>query len=283
MHVGGEGSVLVLLHGICGTWEIWKPVLPALEARHQVIAMTLPGHYGGAAYVGPGDATVAGVADQIVASLRSLGIESAHVAGNSFGGWLAIELARRRFARSVVAFSPAGGWSSDHDYRAIARSFSILYSSIDLLRLLSSPIIRYARVRKLLARQTMEHGDRVPEPAFRAFLTAMSNCEILPGLLRTMGRDGPIAAFEASMPIRIAWCDRDRVIPFSRYGESFVKRVRGAELTMVHGAGHVPLYDDPEQIVEKIVDVTSSVDSASVSYKPLQIATRYQSPPRLCP
>ena len=46
-YVGGQGSDLVLLHGLGNTWEVWKPVLPALEARHRVIALTLPGHYGG--------------------------------------------------------------------------------------------------------------------------------------------------------------------------------------------------------------------------------------------
>jgi pimeloyl-ACP methyl ester carboxylesterase len=72
--------------------------------------MTIPGHHGGPAYAGTGDATVAGLADQIVATLRAQGIDQAHVAGFSLGGWLSIELARRRFARSVIAFSPAGGW-----------------------------------------------------------------------------------------------------------------------------------------------------------------------------
>src|SRR5258706_10009275 len=87
-HVGGQGSALLLLHGLSATWEIWKPVIAGLEARHRVIAITLPGHHGGPAYVGSGDATVAGLADQVIATLRAQGITSAHVAGNSLGGWL---------------------------------------------------------------------------------------------------------------------------------------------------------------------------------------------------
>ena len=50
VHDGGHGSALVLLHGLGGTWEVWRPVLPALEARHRVIALTLPGHFGGPAF-----------------------------------------------------------------------------------------------------------------------------------------------------------------------------------------------------------------------------------------
>ncbi len=263
IHVGGQGSALILLHGIGGTWEIWKPVLPALETRHRVIAMTLPGHHGGPAYDGHGDATVARLADQIVATLRAQGIERAHVAGYSFGGWLSIELARRRFARSVVAFSPAGGWRSDHDYMVLARSFRIFYALVDVVRFLLAPVAGFGWIRKVLASQAMEHGERVPQEEFNAFLRAMSHTKILPGVLRTMRRDGPVAILEPdNIPIRIAWCERDRVIPFRRYGEPFVERIHGADVTVVPGVGHVPIYDDPEQVVANILGVTGPVDAA---------------------
>jgi pimeloyl-ACP methyl ester carboxylesterase len=237
-------------------------VLAALEARHRVIAMTIPGHHGGPAYSGSGDATVAGLADQIVEYLHAQGIERAHVAGYSFGGWLSIELARRGFARSVVVFSPAGGWRSQHDYAAIARSFRILYEWVDVLRFVLAPIAHLGWVRRVLARQAMEHGERVPHQEFGAFLRAISNTRVLPGLLRTMGRDGPVAILQAAnIPIRIAWCRRDRVIPFRRYGEPFVERIQGAEVIMVPDVGHVPIYDDPEQVVAHILSVTTSVDA----------------------
>jgi pimeloyl-ACP methyl ester carboxylesterase len=87
-HVAGQGSALVLLHGLGGTWEAWRPVLSALEARHHFLALTLPGHHGGPPYAGAGDASVAGIADQLIAMLRAQGVKRAHVAGNSLGGWL---------------------------------------------------------------------------------------------------------------------------------------------------------------------------------------------------
>src|SRR5438093_13315188 len=57
-HDGGHGPVLVLLHGLGCTWEVWRPVLPALESQHRVIALTLPGHFGGPAFAGSSEATV---------------------------------------------------------------------------------------------------------------------------------------------------------------------------------------------------------------------------------
>jgi pimeloyl-ACP methyl ester carboxylesterase len=264
-HVVGEGSTLVLLHGLGGTWEIWKPVLDALAQAHRVVAVTLPGHHGGPAYAGEGDATVAGLADQVIGALRAEGIERAHVAGNSLGGWLAVELARRGFARSVTAFSPAGAWRSDADYQAIAKPFRIFYAIVGLILFLVRWFAGSAWLRKTLMRQTMEHGDRVAPRDFVAALRGMANTSVLRGLLRTMGRDGPVAPLDAgAVPVRIAWGGADAVIPYARYGAPFVERIRGVDATTVPGAGHVPMYDEPEKIVASILEVTRPVDAAMV-------------------
>ena len=262
-YIGGHGSTLLLLHGFGATWAVWKPVLAALESRHRVIAMTLPGHHGGPAYAGSGDATVAGLADQVIATMHSEGITSAHVAGNSLGGWLSLELARRGFAQSVVAFSPAGGWRAEAEFQALADPFRILYRWIRVLLFLVTPFAGFASLRKMLSKQAMEHGDRVPEEDFRASLRAISMTPVMPGVLRTGARDGPIAPLQAgNLPIRIVWAECDRVIPYSMYGEPLVERVDGADLRFIAGVGHVPMYDDPRSVVNHIFEVTAAADAA---------------------
>ncbi|HMO47800.1 MAG TPA: alpha/beta fold hydrolase [Rubrivivax sp.] len=264
MLVAGQGSPLVLLHGLGGTWEIWKPVLPALEARHRVVALTLPGHHGGPDYADRGDATVAGLADQLIATLRSEGIDQAHVAGNSLGGWLAIELARRGFARSVTAFSPAGGWRTEADYRAVATPFRIFYAVVGVIVLVARLFAGATWLRKALTKQMMEHGERLSAADFLGMLRAMAKTRILRGLLRTMGRDGPVAPLAAgTVPIRIAWGGRDAVIPYPRYGEPFVERIDGAEAITLPGVGHVPMVDDPARIASSILEVTQRAERAS--------------------
>ena len=216
-YVGGQGSDLVLLHGLGGTWEVWQPVIPALEARHRVIALTLPGHYGGPDYRGEGDASVAGLADQLIAILQAQGVTQAHVAGNSLGGWLSIELARRGFARSVTALSPAGGWRTDDDYRAISIRFRIAYALIGVILFVATLFSGSTWLRKALTRQTMEHGERLRPADFLGALKAMKETRIFRALLRTMGRDGPVAPLDPGrVPVRVAWGGCDAVIPYPR-------------------------------------------------------------------
>lgn len=259
----GSGTPLLLLHGIGGTWHIWKPVLRLLEARHRVIALTLPGHCDGPDCTASGDATVGGLAEQLIEMMQARGITSAHVAGNSLGGWLSLELARRGFARSVTALSPAGGWTDIAHYHQIARRFRIFYALMPLILFLSSPFLVFAGFRRLLGRETMEHADRMPAAEFRHSLRAMAKNRIFLALLRTMGRDGPLRALNARhVPVRIAWGEHDRVIPFEKYGRPIVAALPAAESTVIAGVGHVPMYDDPQAVAAQILEVTSRVDAA---------------------
>ena len=262
----GAGSNLVLLHGLGGTWSVWKPVLMALSSRHRVIAMTLPGHEGGRVLPPGAEPTIAILADDLIAQLRQRGVMSAHVVGNSLGGWLALELGRRGFAKSVVAFSPAGAWSTPKDYAEISRSFRILFALMPLIIVLTSAFLRFAAVRRLLSRATMEHGDRIPAGEMRAMFRALRRTYILPALLKTMGRDGPIAPLDAGRtPIRIVWGGSDRTIPFERYGRPMMERVAAAEGVTLPGAGHVPMYDDPQGVADAILAVTANADAGQSS------------------
>jgi len=90
---------------------------------------------------------------------------------------------------------------------------------------------------------------------FRASLRALKNTRIFRAMLRTMGVDGPIAPFTPKVPVRIAWGGRDQVIPFERYGRPLLDAVPGAELRTIDGVGHVPMYDDPEQVARQILEV----------------------------
>ena len=80
-------------------------MLPALERRFDVFAPTLPGHAGGPPLGELGETVMV---DAVERALDEAGIETAHVAGNSLGGFVALQLAARGRARSVVG-ARAGG------------------------------------------------------------------------------------------------------------------------------------------------------------------------------
>ena len=109
-HRGGAGEPLVLVHGFTDTWRTWELVLPALEARHDVLAVTLPGHAGGPEI--DGDLTDDTLAVAVERAMDDAGFATAHLAGNSLGGYTALRLAARGRARTVVALAPAGGWAA---------------------------------------------------------------------------------------------------------------------------------------------------------------------------
>src|SRR3954469_25662697 len=86
-HRGGTGRPMVLLHGLGLTWRSWRPVLPALEARHDVIALDLPG-FGASAPLERGvRPTPRALTDAVAEELDRLGLDAPIVVGNSLGGW----------------------------------------------------------------------------------------------------------------------------------------------------------------------------------------------------
>src|ERR1700727_821399 len=126
LYRAGDGEPVLLLHGFTGHWRHWRPVLADLVARYEVIAPTLAGHNGGPAYPsGMSLKKVADAGDSLERHLDELGVGTAHFVGNSMGGSLALELAKRGRARSVVAIAPAGGWTpGDGESQRLGRFFA---------------------------------------------------------------------------------------------------------------------------------------------------------------
>ena len=101
----------MLIHGIGSHLQIWSPVIDRLAEHHDVIAADSPG-FGRSPALPPGvDPTVEAYATAFERFFGELGLRRPHVAGNSMGGGIALELGRRRAARSVTAISPVGFWT----------------------------------------------------------------------------------------------------------------------------------------------------------------------------
>src|SRR5262245_65831208 len=92
----GTGAPLVLLHGIGSSRQAWGPVVPPLTAHFTVIAVDLPGFGDSPPLPARTESSPAALAAAVARLLDQLGVSSPHLAGNSLGGWVALELAAIR-------------------------------------------------------------------------------------------------------------------------------------------------------------------------------------------
>lgn len=261
-HRGGTGTPLLLLHGIGAIWRAWAPVLPYLEPHHELIVPTLHGHAGGPPLNSDVEPSVQALADGIEEELDRLGMQKVHIAGNSLGGWIGIELARRGRAKSLVLLSPAGAWRSPR--RIIMTSHGVRFSLGALARyshradaIAKNPVLRWA----MLAGQ-VAHPRHVAHDQVVTYIHASGQSPIVVPLLRVLHLNpvDPLPA-ERDYPVRLVWADRDLVLPFKHFGSPMLERLPGAELIRLAGVGHVPMSDDPAGVAELILEVTRSVDS----------------------
>jgi pimeloyl-ACP methyl ester carboxylesterase len=241
-HRGGAGEPLVLIHGIGHTWRGWKPMLPLLEQSFDVLAMDMPGFGRSPALPAEVEPTPEALADAVEGAMGAAGFNTAHLAGNSLGGWVALELARRGRARTVTAISPLGlaneregAWGRGI-LRALRRAARTVPDPGPLLR---NPVTRTLFAGPTLGRPWRADPDDLIEQG-ALFANAPGFDSTLP---HTMHRQ--VRGLNAiRCPVLVLWGTRDVVLP-PRQGRRFQRLIPGAELRYLKGLGHVPMSDDP--------------------------------------
>lgn len=257
LYRAGEGETVVLLHGFTATWHCWKPVLADLVARYDVVAPTLAGHQGGPEYPAGNPMTLEGSADSLEHHLDEIGVGQAHFVGNSMGGALSIEMAKRGRAHSVVALSPGGGWQPggtepQRIAKFFARSLAMTRASnARLPRVMASP-----RGRRLALRDVMRHGHLVA-PADAVDLARHSlGCVLADDVLRLLRADEAHLRDldRVQAPVLLAWSQYDRILPMRSCSWRLRREIPGAEFRVLEGVGHVPMWDDARLVTGTIVD-----------------------------
>jgi pimeloyl-ACP methyl ester carboxylesterase len=241
---------LVLFHGVTMSARAWHRVTPLLVDHFAVVTPTALGHCGGPPVV-TRPVRIADVVDDAERTLDRLGIETAHLAGNSMGGWVALELARRGRARTVCALSPAGTWdASSREHRAtraiLARARTDTQRSQHLLPL----ALRLPAVRRFALRSTAADGARVSRQEILGAVRDLLGCAVVDDLLDT-GESLP-SLDPVPCPITIAWCGEDRLLLESVNGALARTLVPGARHLTLPGVGHVPMLDDPALVAATI-------------------------------
>ncbi|MGW0369625.1 alpha/beta fold hydrolase [Streptomyces coeruleorubidus] len=248
----GSGEPLLLLHGIGHHRQVWDPVIPALAAERDVIAVDLPG-CGESPALPDGMAHDLPTMNTVLAALcEALEIERPHVAGNSLGGLLALDLARAQLVRSVTALSPAGFWN-DIERRY---AFTVLMTMRQIAQRMPLPVVeRLARpaIGRTLLTSTIyaRPGRRSPE-AVVAETLALARAQGFSETLRS-GRSVQFTDDIVGTPVTVAWGNRDRLL-IPRQGVRAKSVIPRARLVRLPGCGHVPMNDDPGLVARVVLD-----------------------------
>lgn len=249
----GEGEPLVLLHGTGGSRAHWEPVVDLLAPRRDLVLVDLPGH-------GDSDSPPEGVphnpigyAQVLARFLDELEIDSAHFAGNSVGGWTALELGKLGRARSVVAIGPAGLWAKRDPWRCVVQ----LWGQHKLGRAfapLTPHLMRSDTGRTLLLRGTVAKPRQVPPEAAIEMSGTYAETPTFDAHLAATRRERFRDGREIAAPITVAWGAKDRLIPAKARRRDELPA--GARVLELPNCGHLPMWDDPELVARTILSGT---------------------------
>jgi pimeloyl-ACP methyl ester carboxylesterase len=248
---------LLLIHGFTDTWRTWDLVRPWLEERHEVVAVALPGHVDGpeVGAVVEGDVAVA----EVERVMDARGWRSAHVAGNSLGGYVALQLAERGRARTVVAFAPAGGWAEgDESYLEVLAHFPEMRAQV-------LPYVGQADVmmqtdlgrRRATATTTVNYQHIPPELLAHQF-RAVAECTAVEPMTALAQRQGwALDPSKVDCPLRIVWGTQDVLLPWPRAAARYRAWFPTADWIELQDVGHAIQLDVPFEAAQLILGFTA--------------------------
>lgn len=250
----GQGEPLVLLHGLGHRRQAWNAVVPRLVGERDVITVDLPA-MGESPPPAVGDYRT--MADMIEKLFGSLGLDRPHVAGNSLGGLISIELAARGAVRTATALSPAGFWNAPERVWCIAvfRIAGLLGARL--------PDAAVDRIVGNAAARVALYGVFFGRPSHHEPADLVTD-------LRGLGRhhrpaiDAALAEFAhwplpsppaAGVPTTVAWARRDLLL-FPHQARRARRALPGARFLTLPGCGHVPMADDPERVAALLLEAS---------------------------
>jgi pimeloyl-ACP methyl ester carboxylesterase len=224
----GSGPVVVLLHGLADDVGVWESVMPALAAKHRVIALDQIGF-------GRSDKPLLGYrvatfVDFLDGFLNELKIDRASLVGNSLGGWVAASFALTHPERidRLVLCDAAG-------YAAVTKTMDP--RALSALRLANREDIRYLGPLTFHDKRFYEDVDLV----LKQRVTAGDNYTInqfLDSMIRGEDvLDGRLGGIHK--PTLIVWGREDKLIPLN-FAERFHKEITGSRLEVIDNCGHMP-------------------------------------------
>jgi 2-hydroxy-6-oxonona-2,4-dienedioate hydrolase len=239
------------MHGTGGHLEAFTRNLPALAARFHVVAYDYPGH--GWTTVADRDLEIKDYIDHLAGLMDALGIERAHLSGESLGGWVAVKFAAEHPDRvdRLVLNTPGGTMATPE---VMERIRSLSQAAADdptpekirarLEWLMADPAsvtdelvaIRRGVYSRSGFAESMRHILCLQDPAVRQ---------------RNLVTDDDLAAVTA--PTLVIWTSDDPSGP-ARAGLDMAERIPGGQFRLIEGAGHWPQWEQAEQFDQAVLE-----------------------------
>lgn len=242
----GEGPPLVLIHGLGATREIWRPQLERLARERDVIALDLPGF--GASPILAEVPTPWALGAAVTRMCAEIGVDRPHLAGNSLGGWVALEMAKEQAAASLCLISPAGLWRRPLGPRNVdSRSWG------RRLRPLIMALARVRPAREAMLRTSIGRPDRIPAADGRAMIAAWIDAPGYDAANAEMRRYVATDLDRITVPTTIVWGALDRLVGAPRPE----RRPPDSRFQQFERLGHTPNWDDPDLISDLLLEASS--------------------------
>jgi pimeloyl-ACP methyl ester carboxylesterase len=253
----GSGAPLVLLHALGSSRAAWDPVVPALAEHFDVLTVDLPG-FGDSPPLPPEvEPSPRALAAAVGALLDELGIAVPHVAGNSIGGWVSLELAAQRPLASLTLLSPAGMWPGDTPLYCLVSLRASRWLARHAGGLLSWAVSsRLGRI--VVLGQTHGRPARMSPAQARTALRALAEAPGFDAALDATVHRHYVAGAPFSAPVTVAFGSQDRLL-LRRQWRRVDQLPPDADVRALPGCGHVPMADDPAAVAALVAASAGSV------------------------
>ncbi|HEY1690328.1 MAG TPA: alpha/beta hydrolase [Solirubrobacteraceae bacterium] len=257
-HRGGNGSPMVCLHGFTDSWRTWELVLEPLEEQHDVLALTLAGHAGGPPL--EGELNEAMIADAVEQAMDEVGWQTAHIVGNSLGGYVSLQLAARGRAKSVVALAPAGGWADgDRSYTETLEHFKTTQELLQSVISQVDAIVASVEGRRAATQYITTNFEHIPAELLIHQMQGVVGCDAAPALIEmgTRGESWNLDLKQIECPLRFVWGTEDKLLLWPSAAARFREGLPEADWVVLDGIGHCIQLDVPIEAAQLILGFTA--------------------------
>ena len=271
--VGEDRPTLLLIHGMAGSSDTWREMIPRLSQHFHVIAPDLPGH--GRSSLEFDDYSLGAMASALRDLLVAKGITRCTVIGQSLGGGVALQFVYQypEFCERIVLIG-SGGLGKEVSW--ILRLLAVPGAGFLVTGAAAPPVVNAGNS---MRRFFLERGIRAESVAesWAAFESLAR-----PGHRRTFfktlravvdNRGQAVSAtnrlhLAAQLPVQVIWGDRDPIIPVS-HGHATHEAIPGSRLAIVPGTGHYPHVEDPDTVERILVEFMASTEPGHIDHRAL--------------